>query len=128
LYTKLNGAKKFVIVDGAMNDFPRPMLYGAHHTVYPVREPEEETEVVDIVGPICETTDRLAEAREIPVTKSGDLLAFTSAGAYCFSMSSNYNSRPRATEIMIDNGISRVIRERETIEDLIRGERFLPRE
>jgi diaminopimelate decarboxylase len=122
LYTKQNGAKNFVIVDGAMNDFPRPMLYDAHHTVYPVQEPGEETEVADIVGPICETTDRLAKSREIPVAKSGDLLAFTSAGAYCFSMSSNYNSRPRPAEIMIEKGALRVIRKRETTEDLMRGE------
>lgn len=122
LYVKDNGIKKFVIVDGAMNDFPRPMLYEAHHSVYPVRESSGKAEVVDIVGPICESSDRLAQDREIPPVNAGDLLAFTSAGAYCFSMASNYNSRPRAAEVLIDKGTCRLIRRRETVEDLMRGE------
>jgi diaminopimelate decarboxylase len=123
LYRKDNGFKKFVIVDAGMTDLARPMLYDAYHRIVPVREPAGgETETVDVVGPICETTDRLAVDREMPVAHRGDLLAFGTAGAYGFAMASNYNARTRPPEILIENGDYRVIRERETYEDLIRGE------
>jgi len=122
LYRKDNGFKKFVIVDAGMTDLARPMLYDAYHRIVPVREPDGATEIADVVGPICETTDRLAVDRETPVTRRGDLLAFGTAGAYGFAMASNYNARTRPPEILVENGGFRVIRERETYQDLIRGE------
>lgn len=124
LYTKDNGFRKFVIVDAGMTELARPMLYDAYHKIIPLREPDGETETVDVVGPICETTDRLAADREMPVTRQGDLLAFGTAGAYGFVMASNYNARPRPLEVLIENGTYRVIRQRETYQDLIRGETF----
>jgi diaminopimelate decarboxylase len=124
LYTKDTGFKKFVIVDAGMTELARPMLYDAYHKIIPLREPVAETETVDVVGPICETTDRLAVDREIPVTRQEDLLAFGTAGAYGFVMASNYNARFRPPEVLIENGTYRIIRERENYEDLIRGEIF----
>lgn len=123
LYTKQNQNKKFVVVDAGMNDLARPSLYKAFHDILPVeRGGGGETEVVDIVGPICETGDFLAKDRSGPIFKSGDLLAVMSSGAYGFSMSSNYNSRPRVAEVLVHGDDFFVIRERESYETLIQGE------
>lgn len=122
LYTKRTPAKNFVIVDGAMNDLIRPSLYGSYHFVQEVSKSREETEIVDVVGPICESGDFLARDRSMPMPAQGDYLAVMSAGAYGFSMSSNYNSRRRASEVMVRGGEYSVIRQRETWEDLVRLE------
>jgi diaminopimelate decarboxylase len=122
LYTKKGEENNFVIIDAAMNDLARPSLYGSYHGVQAVRKDQEGTIVADIVGPICESGDFLAKDREIPNFKQGDLVAFMSAGAYGFSMSSNYNSRPRVAEVMVKGGNFEVIRERESWDELIRGE------
>jgi diaminopimelate decarboxylase len=122
LYTKRTQAKNFVIVDGAMNDLVRPSLYGSYHFVQEVSRSRKETEIVDVVGPICESGDFLARDRGMPMPAQGDYLAVMSAGAYGFSMSSNYNSRPRAPEVLVKGGEYRVIRQRETWEDLVRLE------
>lgn len=121
LYTK-KGAKKFVIVDAAMNDLARPSLYDAFHAIQPVVRENLGTEVADVVGPICETGDFLARDQEVPLAESGDLLAVMSAGAYGFTMASNYNSRPRVPEVLVNGEKYFVIRERETYETLIQGE------
>lgn len=124
VYHKNSGDKKFLIVDAGMNDLIRPSLYEAYHEIKPVLEPaSRETEVVDVVGPICESGDFLAKDRELPVVRQGDLLAVMSAGAYGFSMSSNYNSRPRVAEVLVKGSEFCVVRERETYNDLIRGEK-----
>jgi diaminopimelate decarboxylase len=122
LYRKENVPKKFVIVDAAMNDLIRPALYGAHHDIRPVREAGGAVETVDIVGPICESGDFLAKDRELPRTDENDLLAVMSAGAYGFSQASNYNSRPRAVEVLVDGSAYTVVRRRESYEDLVAGE------
>jgi diaminopimelate decarboxylase len=124
LYTKKGEEKNFVIVDAAMNDLARPSLYGSYHGVQAVRQDQEGTIIGDIVGPICESGDFLAKDREIPNFRQGDLVAFMSAGAYGFTMSSNYNSRPRVAEVMVKGDSFAVVRERETWDDLIRGERI----
>jgi diaminopimelate decarboxylase len=121
-YTKQSPTKKFVVVDAGMNDLARPSLYGAFHAIKPVIESGLGTEIVDVVGPICETGDFLARDQQVPVSKPGDLLAVMSAGAYGFSMASNYNSRPRVAEIMVAGDRYHVIRTRENYESLIRGE------
>ncbi len=121
LYRKMNHGKEFAVVDAAMNDLIRPALYDAHHEIRPVRE-GENTMVADVVGPICETADFLARGRELPRVVSGDLLAVMDAGAYGFVASSNYNSRPRCAEVMVDGRTSHIIRRRETFEDLISAE------
>jgi diaminopimelate decarboxylase len=125
-YTKSNRGgeieKKFVIVDAAMNDLARPSLYGAYHTIQPVSNTGAATEKVDIVGPICETGDFIAKDRELARVVQGDLLAVMSAGAYGFSMSSNYNSRPRVAEVLVDGDRYVVIRRRETLDQLVQGE------
>jgi diaminopimelate decarboxylase len=126
LYHKQSG-KAFLIVDAGMNDLIRPSLYEAYHEVRPVSLPVATRQVVvDIVGPICESGDFLAKDREMPEMASGELLAVMGAGAYGFSMSSNYNSRPRAAEVMVRGNEYFVVRERETHNDLVRGEK-LPR-
>ncbi|MBN2419368.1 MAG: diaminopimelate decarboxylase [Deltaproteobacteria bacterium] len=122
LYTKSNEDKNFTIVDAAMNDLARPSLYGSYHSIKPVRMDSADIINMDIVGPICESGDFLAKNREIPSLKQGDLIAVMSAGAYGFSMSSTYNSRPRVAEVMVKGDRHYIIRERETHEDLIRGE------
>lgn len=122
LYLKETEEKRFVIVDGAMNDLIRPALYGSYQGILPVAEPERETFVADVVGPICESGDFFAKDREMPRPKPGSLLAVMSAGAYGFAMSSNYNSRARAAEVLVDGETFHVVRKRETLEDLIRGE------
>ncbi len=122
LYTKRTPAKNFVITDGAMNDLIRPSLYGSYHSVQPVVRNLKETEIVDVVGPICESGDFLARDRGLHISAQGDYLAVMSAGAYGFSMSSNYNSRPRVPEVLVNGGQFSVIRRRETWEDLVRPE------
>lgn len=120
LYEKRGSAKTFKIVDAAMNDLIRPVLYEGHHEIAPLNEPTTgETEVVDIVGPVCESGDFFAQDREIPVIKTGDRIALLSAGAYGFVMASNYNSRPLPAEILVDGDKAHVIRARQTLEDLI---------
>ncbi len=126
IYTKEIAANNFIIVDAAMNDLTRPALYGSYHGIKPVHMPDSDKEVtVDVVGPICETGDFLAKEIEVPVFKQGDLMAVMSAGAYGFTMSSNYNSRPRAAEVIVKGDEYTIIRERESYEDLIRGEKIV---
>jgi len=122
LYVKERDNKTFYIVDAGMNDLFRPSLYKAYHHIVPVEKKETELIDVDIVGPICETGDIFAERRKMPKLKEGDVLAILSAGAYGASMSSNYNSRPRPAEVLIDGDSFRVIRERETLASLIERE------
>jgi diaminopimelate decarboxylase len=135
LYRKTGGEKKFVIVDAGMNDLIRPTLYESYHYIWPVKPDAQNVpakrdrnyeprggETVDVVGPICESGDYLARNRPLPQTKRGDLLAVFTAGAYSFSMSSNYNNRPRAPEILVEGDRYRIIRRRETLDDLIAPE------
>jgi len=122
LYTKTTREKVFVVVDAAMNDLMRPSLYHSYHAVQPATIRNRETVRADIVGPICESGDFLAKAREVERLEPGDLVAVMSAGAYGFSMSSTYNSRPRVCEVMVRGDRFYTIRERERFEDLIRGE------
>jgi len=122
LYIKRNGDKTFVIVDAAMNDLARPSLYGSYHGILPVRESPGEAVEVDVVGPVCESGDFIAKNRAMPLPGEGDLLAVMSAGAYGMTMSSNYNARPRAAEVMVNGGNSTLITRRETFEDLIARE------
>lgn len=133
IYTKHEGGKLFVIQDAAMNDLVRPAMYDSFHAIWPVSSKVEKPvdfeaeipgcEPVDVVGPICESSDYLAKGRWLPPVQKGDLLCTFSAGAYGTTMSSNYNSRPRAAEILVDGSSSRVIRRRETYDDLIAAER-----
>jgi diaminopimelate decarboxylase len=137
LYRKQGGEKRFVIVDAAMNDLIRPTLYDSYHHIWPTRPSAQDVppgkwskdfapkdgETVDVVGPVCESGDYLAKDRLLPPTKRGDLLAVFTAGAYGFAMSSNYNNRPRAAEVLVEGASFRVIRRRETYEDLVALER-----
>ena len=136
LYRKVGGTKRFVIVDAGMNDLIRPALYDSFHYIWlaspdAANQPDERNkdhlprngEIVDVVGPICESSDFLAHDRPLPITKRGDLLAVFTAGAYGFSMSSNYNNRRRAAEVLVDDTQSTLIRRRETWEDLVAPER-----
>lgn len=120
-YLKDNPFKKFIIIDAAMNDLIRPPLYEAHHEIWPVHQ-TRETVYGDVVGPICESGDFMAVNRELPAVEPDDLLAIMSAGAYGFVMASNYNSRGRAAEVMVQGDEVHVVRKRETWDDLIRGE------
>lgn len=122
LLKKRQGDKQFIIVDAGMNDLIRPALYGAYHEILPVRR-GEGVELADVVGPVCESADFLAKDRELAIVNPGDLLAVMTAGAYGFSLSSNYNSRPRAAEVLVKGNAFSVIRRRETYDDLIRGEK-----
>jgi diaminopimelate decarboxylase len=121
LLKKHQGSKRFVIVDAGMNDLIRPALYGSHHQIWSVNE-KRHTEIADVVGPVCESADFIAQERAIPEVSRGDLLAVMSAGAYGFSLSSNYNSRPRVAEVLVNGGGYEVIRRRETYQDLVRLE------
>ncbi len=123
LYEKKNGEKRFVIVDGAMNDLIRPSLYNAFHKVEVVGKKEGEKTPADIVGPVCESGDFLAKDYPLPPLDHGDLLVLHSAGAYGFGMGSNYNTRGRSAEVIIENGEDRLVRQRESFEDLIALER-----
>jgi diaminopimelate decarboxylase len=124
LYRKKTGDKEFVVVDAAMNDLIRPALYSAHHEIIPLRRrPDAQATIrVDVVGPVCETGDFLARDRDMPEVLPGDLLAICTAGAYGFAQASNYNARPRAAEILVEGDTWRVIRQRESYADLVRGE------
>ncbi|MBI3753472.1 MAG: diaminopimelate decarboxylase [Deltaproteobacteria bacterium] len=124
LYTKQGTEKNFIITDAAMNDLARPSLYDSYHAIKPVRKNSGKEIIADVVGPICESGDFFAKDRELPPFKSGDLMAIMSAGAYGFSMSSNYNSRPRAVEVMVTGNKFKIIRDRESYKDLIKGERL----
>ena len=121
-YIKETDEKKFVIVDGGMNDLIRPALYGSYQAIHPVVEANGEKIVADVVGPICESGDFFAKDREISRPQRGDLLAIMSAGAYGFTMASNYNSHPKPPEVLVDGDKYYVIRARENLDDLIRGE------
>ena len=136
LYRKHSGSRQFVIVDAGMNDLIRPTLYDSYHFIWPTKPREGDVlvtrdeerkpmdgEVVDVVGPICESGDYLAKDRTLPQTRRGDLLAVFTAGAYGFAMSSNYNNRPRAPEVLVDGSSYKIIRRRETYEDLVAAER-----
>jgi len=121
-YIKETDEKKFVIVDGGMNDLIRPALYGSYQAIQPVVEKNSAKIVADVVGPICESGDFFAKDREIARPRRGDLLAVMSAGAYGFTMASNYNSHPKPPEVLVDGDQYYVIRTRETMDDLVRGE------
>jgi diaminopimelate decarboxylase len=125
LYTK-EGEKNFVVVDAAMNDLVRPTLYGSYQEIVSVKEKKGDEMVADMVGPICESGDFLARDRVMPRFEPGDLVAVMSAGAYGFAMSSTYNSRPRVAEVLVKDEAFYRIRERESYDDLIRGERIPP--
>jgi len=122
LYRKKNGSKKFLVTDAAMNDLLRPSLYGAHHRILPVEPREGSAETVDVVGPICETGDFFARDRRLPQVNEGELVAIMDAGAYGMSLASNYNSRARAAEVLVDGSRAILIRRRETLRDLVRQE------
>lgn len=124
-FLKLAEYKNFAVVDAAMNDLIRPALYSAWQEIIPVIPREGETATYDIVGPVCETGDFLGKERDLNI-QAGDLLAVRSSGAYGFTMASNYNTRPRAAEIMVDGDAVYVVRQRETLDDLLRGESVLP--
>jgi len=121
-YIKETDTKKFVIVDGGMNDLIRPALYGSYQAIRPVVESKAETINADVVGPICESGDFFAKDRDIARPKRGDLLAVMSAGAYGFTMASNYNSHPKPPEVLVDGDQYYIVRKRETLDDLINGE------
>ena len=118
LYEKVNGSKRFVIVDGAMNDLIRPALYNASHKIEVLNDNKEFSDC-NLVGPICESGDFFAKNIDLPKTEHNDLVAIYSAGAYCFTMASNYNTRGKVAEIAVENGVDRIIRKREVFEDLI---------
>jgi len=123
-YVKQAEHKKFVIVDAGMNDLIRPALYQSYHEIVPVRqELDAAVEAVDVVGPVCESGDFFAQDRELPELREGDLAALMSAGAYGFVMASNYNSRPLPAEALVRGEKFALIRERQTYDDLMRGER-----
>ena len=124
-FLKMAEYKNFAVIDAAMNDLIRPALYSAWHEIIPVVPREGETATYDIVGPVCETGDFLGKERDLNI-QAGDLLAVRSSGAYGFTMASNYNTRPRAVEIMVDGTTVNVIRQRETLDDLMHGEFILP--
>jgi diaminopimelate decarboxylase len=126
LYRKKNGRRAFVVVDAGMNDLVRPALYGAYHVIEPVGRPRRQQVVCDVVGPVCESSDFLAQQRRLPVVDAGEYLCVRSAGAYGFVMSSNYNARPRAAEVLVDGANAYLARARETLGDLVRGERARP--
>jgi diaminopimelate decarboxylase len=123
LFRKQTPRKEFIVVDAAMNDLIRPALYQSHHEILPVKEPDETQKILaDVVGPVCETGDFLARNRDMAPVLPGALMAVCTAGAYGFVLSSNYNSRPRVPEVLVEGAAWRIIRQRESLEDLIRGE------
>jgi diaminopimelate decarboxylase len=126
LHVKRSGRKVFAVVDAAMNDLARPSLYGAHHDIEPCGSAPRLPGIVDVVGPVCESSDFLAQGRKMPVPEAGDLLCVRSAGAYGFSMSSNYNARPRAAEVLVAGEEAHLVRKREAWPDLVRGEKARP--
>jgi len=124
LYIKENEEKKFIVVDAGMNDLVRPSLYKSYHNIQHVKKTRRKEIVADVVGPICESGDYLAKNRKLPGFVRGELMAVMSAGAYGFTMSSNYNSRPRAAEVLVSGDRYHVIRKREDFRELIRGEKI----
>jgi diaminopimelate decarboxylase len=129
IYIKETPKKRFIIVDAAMNDLIRPALYGAYHEIIPVRFPisfsKSHDKKADVVGPVCESADFLGKDRDLSNIKSGNLLAVMGAGAYGFSMSSNYNSRRRPAEVMVRNNKVFILRKQETYQDLVKGEKII---
>jgi diaminopimelate decarboxylase len=125
LYLKTNEVKNFCIIDAAMNDLPRPAMYQAFHRIEPVTPRDATPTTYDVVGPVCESGDWIGRDRDLAV-QQGDLVAVLSAGAYCMSMASNYNTRGRAPEVLVDGAKMHLIRERETVADLLKPERLLP--
>jgi diaminopimelate decarboxylase len=125
LYLKPGEQKNFCIVDAAMNDLPRPAMYQAYHAIVPLAPRDSAPQTYDVVGPVCESGDWIGRARSLPV-QAGDVLAVLSAGAYCMSMASNYNTRGRAAEVLVDGETASLIRERETAADQMRCERLVP--
>ena len=123
LYRKETSRRRFVIVDAAMNDLARPSLYGAFHPIVPAQPRSGPSRRVDVVGPVCESGDFLARQRLLAPVEPGDILAVGMAGAYGFAMSSQYNSRPRAAEVLVAGGRARLARRRETLADIVRAER-----
>ena len=119
LYVKQNGSKTFVVTDAGMNDLIRPALYQAHHEIWPVEQADRKTLVADIVGPVCESGDFFAKDRSLPEVRAGELLALLDAGAYGMSLSSHYNTRVRPAEVLVEGANARLIRRRETIEELM---------
>jgi len=126
LQVKRNGKKTFVITDAAMNDLIRPALYQAHHEIVPVTPRAGKVQPVDVVGPVCETGDFFARDRKLKPLEPGDLVALLDAGAYGMAQASNYNTRPRAAEVLVQGKKVRLIRRRETIADLLAPELFEP--
>jgi diaminopimelate decarboxylase len=124
LYRKTNNRKRFLIVDAAMNDLVRPSLYGAYHEIVPVSRGARETELTDVVGPICETGDFFARDRRLPLVSEGDLLAILDTGAYGSVLASNYNTRGRSAEVLVDGAKARVIRRRESLADQLKVEKL----
>jgi len=132
LFLKHHEHKNFAVVDAAMNDLMRPSLYSAWQEIIPLKQRQDESSqttgsinTYDVVGPVCETGDFLGKDRELALVQ-GDILAVRSSGAYGFSMSSNYNTRPRAAEIMVDGDVAAIVRERETLQQLMQGEHIMP--
>jgi diaminopimelate decarboxylase len=123
-YLKHGEEKNFAIVDAAMNDLMRPALYDAYHNILPVKREKQVSQRYEVVGPICETGDFIGHARDLAIAPES-LLAVLSAGAYGMSMSSNYNTRPRAAEVMVDGSVVHLVRERETVEQLYAGEKLI---
>ncbi len=124
LYVKSNGKKTFVITDAAMNDLIRPALYQAHHEIVPVRPRTGRARTVDVVGPVCESGDFFARDRKLAPVEPGDLVALLDAGAYGMAQSSNYNSRMRAAEVLVEGSKARLIRRRETMDELLAVEKL----
>jgi diaminopimelate decarboxylase len=124
LYVKKNGSKTFVITDAGMNDLIRPALYQAHHEIVPVKKPGSKRMTADIVGPVCESGDFFARDREMPAVAPGDLVAILDAGAYGMTLSSNYNTRPRPAEVLVQGRKVTLIRRRETVQDQLAPEKF----
>ena len=125
LYLKPGDSKNFCIIDAAMNDLPRPAMYQAFHAIVPLARGAGEPAQYDVVGPVCESGDWIGRDRTLAV-QQGDMLALMSAGAYCMSMASNYNTRGRAAEVLVDGDTALLIRARETAADTFRGESLLP--
>ncbi|HLI02876.1 MAG TPA: hypothetical protein VKU93_01290, partial [Terracidiphilus sp.] len=124
LYVKRNGRKTFVVTDAGMNDLIRPALYEAYHEIVPVQPRSGRQRIVDVVGPVCESGDFFARDRKLPPLEAGDLVALLDAGAYGMAQSSNYNTRPRPAEVLVEGARARLIRRRETLADLLGPERF----
>jgi diaminopimelate decarboxylase len=124
LYRKKNGGKKFVVVDAAMNDLIRPALYQAEHQIIPVEDRAASPEIVDVVGPVCESGDFFAHERTLPAVNAGDVLAIVDAGAYGMALASNYNTRSKPAEVLVDGKSAKLIRRRETVGDQLKPELF----